>query len=79
MAKQIHVLAMVNEDGHYELLGAYSEVEFAKNNGQIWVNHQAELGYGEPIELEWHHDSVAEVSGCTLFIDSTTLDEDVRA
>lgn len=85
MAKQIHVLTMTNVDRATELLGAYSEKEFAQNAAQIYINDVND-NYGcERVELDWaggtatSRDAMDPELYLQFNIDKLYLDEDVRA
>lgn len=85
MAKPVYVLMMTNSDGASEILGAYSENEFARNAAQIYINDVNDnYGYGR-VDLEWRgnvatsRDDRDSELFLQFYVDSVTLDEDVRA
>lgn len=84
MARKIFVLSTTNVDSATEILGSYSESEFAQNAAQIYINDVND-NYGcERIELDWSGGTATsrDAENPELFIqfniDTTSLDEDVR-
>lgn len=75
MAKQVHVLTMSNDEGHYEVLGAFSEVGFAMVAAEIYERSHDD---SDLTELMWIG-KCATVDDVEYVISTVTLDEDVRA
>lgn len=74
MAKQVHILTMHTDEGHSEVLGAYSEKEFAQVQAQIYErSHEG----SDMTDLHWMG-NCATVDEVQYVVSSVTLDEDVR-